>query len=58
MFLNLCFFFIFLVIDLYFLIPAVITETFVVIAELAISTGIPIETHPVTVVAKISKCFL
>ena len=58
-----CFFFFFLIIDLYFLIPAVITEIFIVIPEFAISTGIPtketrteVETHPVTVQAKISKC--
>ena len=55
--------FFFLIIDLYFLIPAVITEIYIVIAELAVPTGIPtkearaeIETHPVTVEARISKC--
>ena len=57
------FLFLFLIIDLYFLIPAVIKEIFIVIAELAILTGIPtketrteIETHPLTVEARISKC--
>ena len=55
----LCFFF--LIIELYFLIPVVILEICIVIAEIAIPTGIPtkkasaeIETHPVTVEAKIS----
>ena len=44
------------------LIPAIITKTLVFVAELARSTGIhikkekvEIETHPVTVEAKISK---
>ena len=55
-----CSFFFFLITDLYFLIPAVITQIFIVAAELAIPTGIQIkevkvETHPVTVEAKISK---
>ena len=52
-----------LIIDFYFLIPAVIAQNFIVISELAIPTGIPIkeakteiETHPVMVEAKISKC--
>ena len=56
-----CFFFFFLIIDLYFLIHAVITETLIVAVELAIPTGMPIkeakaeiETHQVTVEAKIS----
>ena len=56
-----CFFF--LIIDLYFLIPAAITQIFIVATELAIPTGIPTieanaetETPPVTVEAKISKC--
>ena len=51
----LSFFFFFLIIDLYFLIPAVITQNFNSIVELLIPTGIPnkeakaeIETHPVT----------
>ena len=35
-----CFFF-FLIIDLYFLIPAFITQIFYTIAELVIPTGIP-----------------
>ena len=50
-------------IDLYFLIPAVSTLIFIGAAELAIATGIrtkeakaEMETHPVTVEAKISKC--
>ena len=58
-----CFLYFFLIIDLYFLIPAVIAQIFNSTAELAIPTGIPtnkakaeIETHPVTVEAKISKC--
>ena len=44
----------FLIIDLYFLIPAVITQIFNKIAELVITIGIPtkeakteVETHPV-----------
>ena len=56
-----CFFFFFLLIDLYSLIPALIAEIFVVIAELAIPTGVPtkgataeIETHPVTAEAGIT----
>ena len=36
-----CFFLFFLIIDLYFLIPAVITQIFTVTAELAIPTGKP-----------------
>ena len=50
------FFFIFLIIDLYFLVPAVI-------ADIVISIGIPsketkaeIEIHPVIAEAKIRKC--
>ena len=50
------FFFIFLIIDLYFLVPALI-------AEIVISIGIPsketkaeIEIHPVIAEAKIRKC--
>ena len=49
-----CFFFFFLVIDLYFLIPAYIAQTFNPIAELVIPIGIlikeakaEIEIHPV-----------
>ena len=51
----------FLIIDLYFLIPAVITKIHNPIAELVILIGIPtkeakaeIETHPVTV--EITMC--
>ena len=57
-----CFFF-FLIIDLYFLIHAVIADIFVPTAELVIPKGIAtneanteIEMQPVTVEAKISKC--
>ena len=53
----------FLIIDLYFLISAVIAQIFNPIAELVIPIGIPIkeakaemETHPVIVEAKIRKC--
>ena len=56
------FFFLFLIINLYFLIPAVVTQIFNPIAELIIPIGIPIkeakaemETHPVIVEAKIRK---
>ena len=58
-----CFFVFFLIIDLYFLIPAVITQIFTVAAELAIPTGTPtneaseeIEAQLVTVEVRISKC--
>ena len=58
-----CFLFFFLIIDLYFLIPVVIAQIFNFIAELVIPIGIPtkeakaeMETHPVTVEIKISKC--
>ena len=58
-----CFFFFFFIIDLYFLMPAVIAPIFNTIAELVIPIGIPIkkvkteiETHPVIVEAKIRKC--
>ena len=58
-----CFFFFFLFIDLYFLIPAVIAQIFYPIAELEIPIEIPskeenteIEIHPVIVEAKIRKC--
>ena len=51
-----CFFFFFLIIDLYFLIPAVITQIFNPIAAVTIPIKIPtkeakleMETHPVTV---------
>ena len=57
------FFVIFLIIDLYFLITAVIAQVFILAVELAIPTGILIkaanakmETCPVTVETKISKC--
>ena len=55
--------FFFLIIDLYFLIPAVIAQIFIVAGELVIPTGIPnketkaeMEILPVTVKAEISKC--
>ena len=51
-----CFFLFFLIIDSYFLIPAVITHIFNPTAELVILIGIPtknakveMETHPITV---------
>ena len=57
------FFFFFLIIDLYFLIPAVVTQIFNPIAELVIPIGIPtkevkteMETHAVTAEISISKC--
>ena len=57
-----CFFSFFLIIDLYFLIPAVITQIFNPVAELVIPIGIPtkeakaeIETHPVIVEITISE---
>ena len=57
-----CFFFFFLITDLYLLVT-VIMQIFIVTVELPIHTGIPtkeakaeMETHPVTVKAKISKC--
>ena len=56
-----CVFFFFLIIDLFFLIPAVITQIFNPIAELAIPIGAPTkkakvetETHPVIVEITIS----
>ena len=58
-----CFFFFFLIIDLYFLIPTVIAQIFNPIEELVIPIGIPtreakaeVETHPVIVQAKTRKC--
>ena len=58
-----CFFFSFLIIDLYFLLPAAIAQIFSFIAELVIPTGRPdkeakpeIEIHPVIVEVKIRKC--
>ena len=57
-----CFFFFFLIIDLQFLVPAVIAQIFNPIAELIITIGIPtkeakaeMETHLVTAEIKISK---
>ena len=57
-----CFFFFFLIIDLYFLIPAAIAQIFNPVAELVMSIGIPIkeakaemDTHTVNVEAKIRK---
>ena len=57
-----CFFFFFLIIDLYFLIPVVITQIFNPFAELVIPIGIPtkeakveMETHPVIVEITISE---
>ena len=54
-----CFFYI----DLYFLIPVVVTQFFYTTAELVIPIGIPtkegkaeMETHPVIVEIKISEC--
>ena len=56
-------FYFFLIIDLCFLIPAVIAQIFNPIAELVISIGIPtketkaeIEMHPVISENKIRKC--
>ena len=58
-----CFFFFFLIFELYFLTPAVITQIFNLIAELVISIGIrtkeanaEIETYPVIVEITICKC--
>ena len=58
-----CFFFFFFIIDLYFLIPAVLAQIYIPTAELSISTGIAtneanteIEAQPVTAETKISKC--
>ena len=60
---SLCFFFFFLVTDLYFLIPVVVAQIFNPIAELVIPIGIPIkeekaenEIDPVIVETKIKKC--
>ena len=61
--LNTILFLFFLFIDLYFLIPAVITQMFNPIAELIIPIGfltkeakVEMEIHPVTVEIKISEC--
>ena len=58
-----CFLFFYFMIDLYFLIPAVIAQFLIPTADLLIPTGTPtneenaeIETQPVTVETKISKC--
>ena len=58
-----CSFFFFLIINLQFLIPAIITQILNPIAELAVPTEIPIkeekaemETHLVTVETKMNKC--
>ena len=58
-----CFFFFFFITDLYFLIPAIIMEIFIVIAELAIPAGIPTkearaenEKQPIAVEVRIIKC--
>ena len=58
-----CFFLLFLITDIYLLIPAVIAQIFNPIAELIITIGIPIkeakaeiETYPATAEAKIRKC--
>ena len=58
-----CLFFFFLIIDLYFLIPAVIAQIVNPVAELIIPIGIPkkeakaeIEINPVVVEAQIRKC--
>ena len=58
-----CFFFFFLITDIYFLIPVAITQIFNSIAELVIPTGIPIkkvkaeiEIHLVIVETKIRIC--
>ena len=60
-----CFFFFFLIIDLYFLFTAVIEQIINHTAELATPVGIPteeakaeIETDPVPSEAKISKCLI
>ena len=57
-----CFFFLFLIIDLYFFIPAAIAHFFNLIAELVIPIGMPnkeakeeTEIYPVTAKAKIRK---
>ena len=57
------FFFVFLIIDLCFLIPVAIAQFYNSISELVIPMGIPskdakakIEIHPVIVEAKLRKC--
>ena len=56
-------FFLFLILDIYFLFLAVIAQIFNPTAELVMPTGIPtkegkveMETHPVTVETKINQC--
>ena len=58
-----CFFFFFVITDLYLFIPAVIEQIFNPTAEFVIPIGIPIKeakaemkTHPIIVDAKIRKC--
>ena len=58
-----CFFLFFLIIDLYFLIPAVIAQIFNLIGQLTTPLGTPnkeanteIEIHPVIVEVKIREC--
>ena len=50
----------FFITDLYFLVPAMIAQIFILTAELVIPTGIAtnaeIERQPVAVEGKISKC--
>ena len=60
---SLCFFFFFLLADLYFLNHVVIAQMFNPITELVMSTGIPtkeakadMETLPITVEIKMSQC--
>ena len=55
----------FLITDLYFLIPATFAQIFNPTVELVIPMGIPtekakakIETHPVTTETKMSKCLI
>ena len=59
------FFFFFLIIDLYFLVPATMAKYFNPIAELVIVIGMPskeakaeIKIHPVFAKAKIGKCLI
>ena len=57
--------FLFLILDLYLLIPAVIAQIFNPIVELVIPIGMPtkeekaeMETHPVILEAKIRRCLI
>ena len=59
------FLFLFLFLDLYLLIPAVTTQIFNPIAEIAIPVGVPIkeaksemETHPVIVEITVNECLI